>query len=98
MSKVELNDVYVNKIIHNQSDDFSNEWSEEVEKDIWELVIKSKEGKYYSGKVKQLEDATYAIIEDTEFEEVYPVLDKKTGKIVKIKHSENYPPGTNEKS
>lgn len=92
MNKVELNDDYINKIITGDSDIFKLKYQEDLGDGIWSVVIKDQSGEYFEGKVIQKPDNTYVLEGDAEFDRVYPMIDQKTGKIVKIKRSETYPP------
>lgn len=84
MNKVELNDDYVNDIITGNSEIFKLKYQEDLGDNKWSIVLKDQVASYFQGIVLQKDDGSYSIVGDTEFERVYPTLDSKTGKIVKI--------------
>jgi len=93
MNKIELNDNYINKIITGESDVLKLAYQEDLGDSRWLIVIEDQSGEYFQGIVLQKSEYKYVIEGDTEFERVYPIKDVSTGKIVKIKESENHPPG-----
>ena len=92
MNKIELNDNYVTKIITGTSTVLMLAHKEDLGDSRLEIVIKDQADEYFQGIVVQNDENEYVIEGDSEFERVYPSIDSKTGKIVKITKSEDYPP------
>lgn len=84
MNKVELNDNYINDIITGDSEIFKLKWQDELDDGNWTIVLMDQSESYYQGVVSMDDKGLYSIVGDTEFDKVFPVLDKATGKIVKI--------------
>tara|TARA_R100000951_G_scaffold67823_2_gene57286 strand:- start:2196 stop:2456 length:261 start_codon:yes stop_codon:yes gene_type:complete len=84
MNKIEFNDNYINDIITGSSDIFTLKWQEELEDGNWSIVLMDQSNACYQGVVSQNDKGEYSIVGDTEFDKVYPVFNKDTGKIVKI--------------
>ena len=89
LSKVELNNDYVNQIMSGKSDIFKLKHQVEFDKEdnLFNILILDQAGAYYSGIV-QSTDKGWLLIGDTEFKRVYPVVDIKTGKIISIDNNE----------
>ena len=87
LSKVEMNDDYINKIMLDKSDIFKLKHQDKLSEDKLYIVVIDQAGIYYGGIIK-LVDNLYSIVGDTEFNRVYPTLDFKTGKIIAINSKE----------
>lgn len=87
LSKVELNEDYINKIMAKSSDIFKLKHEDKLDDGKINIVIVDQSGIYYSGIIR-FNGKTYSIVGDNEFNRVYPVFDKVTGKIISISHKE----------
>ena len=92
MNKIELNNNYINKIIAGTTTVFMLAYKEDLGESRLKIVIKDQADEYFQGIVVKNDKDKYIIEGDSEFKRVYPSIDSKTGKIVKITKSEDYPP------
>jgi Ni,Fe-hydrogenase I small subunit len=93
MNKVELNNDYINTIMLDKSDILKVRYQEKLEDGSLHIVIEDQVHEFFEGIVKKTENGDYIIVGDNEFNRVYPIFDTKAKKIVKIKRSEEFPPG-----
>lgn len=87
LSKVELNNDYINQIMSGKSDIFKLKHQDKLDNGKTYIVVIDQAGAYYGGIV-ELKGEKYSIVGDNEFNRVYATVDIKTGKIISINHKE----------
>lgn len=92
MNSIEMNDTFVTSIITGKSDILKLRHQETLEDGTLRVVLEDQTNEFFEGIVAK-NNGNYIIVGDSEWDRVYPVIDTKTKQIVKIKRSEDNPPG-----